>query len=100
MFTVDEDRDSGMKQEIGGGICCGLVAAVENDLYMYAPFMIGDNGFGDRGGGETISLDKDARLGGFDFLDDGLGTTALRREVNLNRRQRPGRKSIIAAGWQ
>lgn len=82
---------AGILEEIGGTVTLAALALVEDDVnFEAAPVGVND-GFGNWGAGEAVSLNQNGLSGLGDFVGDRLRATASRREEHADL-ARTGRK--------
>ncbi len=92
MPVVDESRDAVVLRESRRGVFVGLVALVQNHLYVHAPLVCVRESLGDWRGREGVGLNEHRRSGFGQRINDGLGAPAFRREVNLDTGSRGGNR--------
>jgi len=81
MTVVNVGRDTGVREEVGGGVLIPALALVEDNNHLYSTFLGIDKCFGNGFTGEGVRLNKDLGPRGVQFSDQCFsGTTVWREE--------------------
>ena len=85
MFGIDIGGNAGMGREVPGAVFGSAVGLVHDDLDVNAALMGFDDGRRDLLRRKRVGLDEDLGLCLADLIDNGVGASALRRKVDLDR---------------
>ena len=82
--VVYQARDSGLPEHGQNGTPLSEVAGIKDAVDLNTGIVLSDEGSGDGGKGELVGHEQNGLVGGRDGLNDGVGASPGRGEVDLS----------------